>query len=93
MSLKRIEKELKDFEQNPPFDCSAGPDPSMNDIYQWLGSITGSEDSPYFEGQFIISIKFPKDYPFSPPACKFITKIYHPNINEQGKICREILYS
>jgi ubiquitin-protein ligase len=27
------------------------------------------------------------DYPFKPPALKFITPIYHPNVDEKGSIC------
>jgi ubiquitin-protein ligase len=27
------------------------------------------------------------DYPFKPPTLKFITPIYHPNVDEKGSIC------
>lgn len=27
------------------------------------------------------------DYPFKPPTIKFITPIYHPNVDEKGGVC------
>lgn len=46
---------------------------------------------PYHKGGFKISIDFPADYPFRPPALTFLTKIYHPNVDEKGKICLGII--
>ena len=27
-------------------------------------------------------MKFPSDYPYSPPSVRFITKVWHPNVYE-----------
>ena len=89
MALKRIGRELIDLKNDPPMNCSAGPE--GDDIFRWEGVIIGPSDSPYSGGIFKLKILFPLDYPFKCPTITFTTKIYHPNINSSGIICLDIL--
>merc|ERR1712146_574782 len=89
MALRRINKELKDLERDPPTNISGGP--VGDDLFHWTATIMGPEDSPYSGGVFNLNIHFPTDYPFKPPKINFTTKVYHPNINSNGSICLDIL--
>jgi ubiquitin-conjugating enzyme E2 D/E len=57
----------------------------------WNAWIQGAENTPYFGGTFHLLMKFPERYPFEPPKIKFNTKIFHPNISDDGKVCLNIL--
>ena len=89
MALKRIERELLEIQKEPPANCSAGPD--GDDMFLWRATIIGPDKSPYESGIFFLNVTFSYNYPFKPPKIKFLTKIYHPNINSNGNICLDIL--
>ncbi|EDR26854.1 ubiquitin-conjugating enzyme E2 D4, putative [Entamoeba dispar SAW760] len=89
MAMRRIQKELREIQQDPPCNCSAGP--VGDDIFHWTATITGPDDSPYQGGLFFLDVHFPVDYPFKAPRVTFMTKVYHPNINKNGVICLDIL--
>ena len=83
---RRLLSELRAFNKDPLPYCSAGPIDD-NNICHWEATILGNFDSPYIGGVFFLDIKFPNDYCFSPPKITFTTKIFHPNINNNGSIC------
>ena len=85
---KRLEKELLEINTSLE-NCSAGL--RKDNIFEWYGLIFGPAKTVYEGGVFHLNIDFPTDYPFKPPKINFITKIYHPNISENGLICLDIL--
>lgn len=64
---------------------------NAEDLNKWSVQILGPNNSPYENGVFDLEITIPNNYPFSPPALRFLTKIYHPNIDENGRICMDLL--
>jgi len=89
MATKRLQKEQKKTETELPPGCLAGPD--GGDLFKWTASIQGPKGSPYEAGVFNLSFEFPSDFPFKPPKVQFTTKVYHPNVNDNGTICMDIL--
>jgi len=87
---KRLQKELKEFMDEPKDWCKAELSTEDN-LFQWKAEITGPEKSPYEKGLFKLEIDIPTDYPFKPPKVKFLTKIYHPNVKSDGSFCTDIL--
>ena len=89
-ALKRIQKELAEFNKEEQEGFTAGP-VDDSDMFKWTATLTGPEDSPYEGGNFELSMEFPKDFPFKPPKVEFTTKVYHPNVKSTGTICLDIL--
>ncbi|PVU92793.1 hypothetical protein BB561_003608 [Smittium simulii] len=87
--INRIKKEQTQMKTNLPPEIKCYP--CEDSIHNYEGQIMGPPDSPYEKGVFIIDIKLPENYPFEPPVMRFKTPIYHPNIDEAGRICMNLL--
>lgn len=66
---------------------------SESNIYSWTATLQGPSDTPYEGGHFKLSMEFPVEYPFKGPKIKFLTRVYHPNIDDDGNLCIGLLKS
>ncbi len=65
------------------------PDPT--NYRHFYVKIRGPKDTPYEGGIFNLELYLPEDYPMEAPKALFTTKIYHPNIDNLGRISLDIL--
>ena len=82
-------KETQRLIADPVAGISATP--YADNLRYFAVAIEGPADSPYEKGVFQLELFLPADYPMAPPKVRFLTKIYHPNVDKLGRICLDIL--
>ena len=90
-SLKRVKKilaEIADYQRNPHPNMEIYPCEEQLDFWRVL--LVGPASTPYEGGVFLLYIKFSTDYPQVAPEIRFVTPIYHCNVNGHGKICHSV---
>jgi ubiquitin-conjugating enzyme E2 D/E len=85
--LKTIRQEIKT--NKCPYVESI--DLKDNNILIWKAIMKGPEDTPFENGKFELELTFPDDFPYKPPRVYFKTKVYHPNVADNGNICLDLL--
>ena len=75
-----------------------------SDWFRWRVVFEGPPDTIYFGGLFTALLRFPEDFPNSPPEMKFETSMWHPNskprhfhfspfsVYPDGRVCISILH-
>lgn len=86
---KLLIKEIQEMEQNLPLGCSVKFD-DPNSLHDFLVLI-GPDEGLYKGGVFTFHVQVPLEYNMCPPEVRCLTKLWHPNITEQGEICLSIL--
>ena len=89
-ATKALQQELKGLAKEPleGFTVRLAHD----NLFEWEVAIFGPPNTLYQGGYFKAALHFPADYPYSPPTVKFATKMWHPNIYENGDVCISILH-
>lgn len=72
-------------------DLGVSAFPEGESIFTWIGTIEGGKGTAYEGLSYKLSLNFPMDYPFKPPLVKFETLCFHPNVDQYGNICLDIL--
>ncbi|CAK4018222.1 ubiquitin conjugating enzyme like [Lecanosticta acicola] len=90
MAEKILMNEYKDLSKQTWTNISL-----VNDnVRTWsVALIVLNPDSLYYGGYFKAIMKFPENYPYSPPSFQFERPLWHPNVYPDGKLCISILHS
>jgi len=81
---------LKDISEMDTIPGSKLEFTDSNNLLNFTVKIKPNEG--YHKGaEFLFIIEVPRDYPYNPPRVRCDTPIYHPNIDEAGAVCLNIL--
>ncbi|KAJ8126813.1 hypothetical protein O1611_g6824 [Lasiodiplodia mahajangana] len=86
---RRLMRDFKRMQTDPPAGVSASPVP--DNVMTWNAVIIGPADTPFEDGTFRLVMHFEEQYPNKPPAVKFISQMFHPNVYATGELCLDIL--
>merc|ERR1711981_1097295 len=86
---RRIIKETQRLMSEPAPGISASP--SETNLRYFNVMILGPVQSPYEGGAYKLELFLPEEYPMAAPKVRFMTRIYHPNVDKLGRICLDIL--
>lgn len=86
-----LSKQLRQLLREPNDHFSVGL-VNESDIFLWELLIVGPRDTLYEGGLFKATLKFPANYPDSPPSMRFLSKMWHPNIASNGLVCISTLH-
>ncbi|UJR12932.1 hypothetical protein I4U23_017105 [Adineta vaga] len=90
--MKVLDKQILSLEKNAETTKFSITLINADDPDHYQATIRGPVDSPFEDGMYLLDVQFATEYPFKPPKIKFLTRIFHPNIREDGAIYLNILY-
>jgi ubiquitin-protein ligase len=88
-TVRHVVNRFKEYTKDPIDGVFCEP---TDNILKWKFTLLGPYNTP-FEGYLLHGhIIFPNNFPNVPPIIEFTTKIFHPNIYPDGKVCMSILH-
>ena len=87
MAHSRIQRELMRINEDAIVDIELDD----NNIRKWKVTLCGQEGTRFAGQEFCVEISFPEQYPFHPPALRFLTPIDHVSVGNDGRVCMDLL--
>lgn len=93
--VKRLLSDIKEIMKNPLKDHGIFYKHDEENMLKGYVLIVPGEGTPYSYGYFMFKLKFPPNYPYSPPKATYVTNNgktrFHPNYYASGKVCLSLL--
>jgi len=89
-AAKLLQNQYKKIQSDPVEGIAV--DLFDDNLFEWKVFIEGPKETFYEGGIFQLAMKFPQDYPMSPPTVHFASDFWHPNVYPDGKVCISILH-
>lgn len=86
---KRLQQELMSLMMSGDKGISAFPD--GDNLLSWVATVEGPVDSVYAGLKYKLRLDFKAGYPYTAPTVRFTTPCFHPNVDQHGNICLDIL--
>lgn len=86
---KRLQQDLMILMTSKDPGISAFPD--GDNLFKWKATVDGASGTVYDGLRYKLVFDFPSGYPYQAPIVKFESACYHPNVDEHGNICLDIL--
>ncbi|XP_063238625.1 NEDD8-conjugating enzyme UBE2F-like [Bacillus rossius redtenbacheri] len=86
---KLLIKEVQEMEQTLPPTCRVHFD-DPHQLHAFRLTVTPDEGL-WHAGHFHFLVTVPEEYNMMPPAVRCTTRIWHPNISEDGEVCLSLL--
>jgi ubiquitin-conjugating enzyme E2 Z len=94
-TLRRVISDITDIVKHPLHDNGIYYEHDEENILKGYVLIIPQSESPYQYGNYLFTVDFPTNYPYSPPSMKFMTNNghtrMHPNLYRNGKVCLSLL--
>jgi ubiquitin-conjugating enzyme E2 G1 len=88
-AIRHIMARFKEYNKDPidGFFC----EPTENAL-KWKFLLIGPNNTPFESEMLHGFIIFPQVFPNEPPVIQFTSKMFHPNIYDDGRVCMSILH-
>ena len=86
-TMAYLKKELEALQKDPIITLGVAVGAINGDVFHWKMTMLGPQDTPYAGGLFYLTADFPDDYPKKGPEVKFLNKMYHLNVSQNGHVC------